>query len=146
MRNLSSSSFSREATLRAPRSVLPSSWTVIEVVWIPRGSCSYSLRMSHRRFDSAKVLARPEVEELLASAVTLAKPPLPVGGRGRLVIRSVSAKQRPRRKRERLLSCDAQATRSPPHGRRVQISAEHRRQSLILRFLDCGLRNTRTLC
>jgi hypothetical protein len=35
MRNLPSSRVSRETTLTAPRSVLPSSWTVIEVVWIP---------------------------------------------------------------------------------------------------------------
>jgi hypothetical protein len=50
------------------------------------------------RLDSAKVLARPEVEALIAAAVGMAKTPLPAGGRGALIIRSVSAKQRPRRK------------------------------------------------
>ena len=50
------------------------------------------------RLDSAAVLARPEVEALVAAAIARAKMPLPATGRGRLIIRSVSAKQRPRRK------------------------------------------------
>jgi hypothetical protein len=50
------------------------------------------------RLESAKVLARPEVEALMAAAVAQAKTPLPEKGRGSLIIRSVSAKQRPRRK------------------------------------------------
>ena len=50
------------------------------------------------RLESAKVLARPEVEALVAAAIAQAKTPLPATGRGKLVIRSVSAKQRPRRK------------------------------------------------
>ena len=50
------------------------------------------------RLESAKTLARPEVEALLAAAVAQAKTPLRATGRGELVIRSVSAKQRPRRK------------------------------------------------
>jgi hypothetical protein len=50
------------------------------------------------RLDSAKMLARPEVETLIAAAVGLAKTPLLAGGRGKVIIRSVSAKQRPRRK------------------------------------------------
>jgi len=49
------------------------------------------------RLESAAVLARPEVEALLAAAVRQAPRPLPSGGRGTVVIRSVSAKQRPRR-------------------------------------------------
>jgi hypothetical protein len=49
------------------------------------------------RLGSAKDLARPEIEALLAAAIARAKTPLPTTGRGRLVIRSVSAKQRPRR-------------------------------------------------
>jgi hypothetical protein len=49
------------------------------------------------RLASAKDLARPEIEALLAAAITRAKTPLPATGRGRLIIRSVSAKQRPRR-------------------------------------------------
>jgi hypothetical protein len=50
------------------------------------------------RLDSAKDLARPEVEALLAAAAAQAKTPLAAKGRGKLIIRSVSAKQRPRRR------------------------------------------------
>ncbi|HEV3083515.1 MAG TPA: hypothetical protein VGY66_27290, partial [Gemmataceae bacterium] len=49
------------------------------------------------RLESVDVLARPEVEALVATAVARAKTPLQASGRGRLIIRSVSAKQRPRR-------------------------------------------------
>jgi len=48
--------------------------------------------------DSADVLVRPEVEALIAAAVGQAKTPFRPGARGQLIIRSVSAKQRPRRK------------------------------------------------
>jgi hypothetical protein len=47
--------------------------------------------------DSADVLERPEVEALIAAAIARSAVPLPTDGRGKLVIRSVSAKQRPRR-------------------------------------------------
>ena len=50
------------------------------------------------RLESASVLARPEVEALVAAATAHAKTPLPATGRGKLIIRSVSAKQRPRRR------------------------------------------------
>jgi hypothetical protein len=50
------------------------------------------------RLESPAVLARPEVEALIAAAIVQSKAPLPAGGRGKLVIRSVSAKQRPRRR------------------------------------------------
>jgi hypothetical protein len=50
------------------------------------------------RLQSASELARPEVEALVAAAIKQAKTPLPTTGRGRLIVRSVSAKQRPRRK------------------------------------------------
>jgi len=49
------------------------------------------------RLESAAVLDRPEVEALIAAAIAWAKTPLPKTGRGELIIRSVSAKQRPRR-------------------------------------------------
>jgi len=49
------------------------------------------------RLESAATLAKPEVEELLRAAVAQGKVPLPTSGRGQLIIRSVSAKQRPRR-------------------------------------------------
>ncbi|MFY9688371.1 MAG: hypothetical protein WA369_07820 [Candidatus Acidiferrales bacterium] len=48
------------------------------------------------RPESAATLARPEVEALLRAAEAQGKVPLPTSGRGRLIIRSVSAKQRPR--------------------------------------------------
>jgi hypothetical protein len=51
------------------------------------------------RLTSAKILARPEVEALLAAAFSLAKAPLPAAGSGKVIVRSVSAKERPRRKR-----------------------------------------------
>ncbi len=50
------------------------------------------------RLESVDVLARPEVEALVAAAIARAKTPMRASGRGRLIIRSVSAKQRPRRK------------------------------------------------
>jgi hypothetical protein len=50
------------------------------------------------RLESAAVLARPEVEALLRAAVEQAKVPFPASGSRQLIIRSVSAKQRPRRK------------------------------------------------
>ena len=50
------------------------------------------------RVESAKKLLHPDVEALIAAAIDQAKVQLPASGRGRLIIRSVSAKQRPRRK------------------------------------------------
>ena len=50
------------------------------------------------RLESASVLARPAVRALVAAAIDQAKIPLPTSGRGKLIIRSVSAKQKPRRK------------------------------------------------
>jgi hypothetical protein len=50
------------------------------------------------RLESANVLARPEVEALIAAAVAQAKTPMPADGKRKLLIRSVSPKQRPRRK------------------------------------------------
>lgn len=50
------------------------------------------------RLDSAAILERPEVKRLFKEAEALAKVPMPVTGRGKLIIRSISAKQRPRRK------------------------------------------------
>jgi hypothetical protein len=50
------------------------------------------------RIESAATLARPEVEELVGAAVKQAERPLPASGSGKLIIRSISKKQRPRRK------------------------------------------------
>jgi hypothetical protein len=49
------------------------------------------------RLESAETLSRPEVKELMSAAVAQADPPLLATGRGQLIIRSVAAKQRPRR-------------------------------------------------
>ena len=51
------------------------------------------------RIDSPKTLTRPEVRQMLKVASERAKTPLKRTARGRLIIKSVSAKQRPRRKR-----------------------------------------------
>src|ERR1700692_2621606 len=50
------------------------------------------------RIESAATLAHPGVEKLIAAAIAQAERPLPASGRGKLVIRSISEKQRPRRK------------------------------------------------
>ncbi|MGA2371819.1 MAG: DUF1801 domain-containing protein [Candidatus Korobacteraceae bacterium] len=50
------------------------------------------------RLESAETLARPEVEALIAAAVAHNETPLPASGKSKLIIRSISAKQRPRRK------------------------------------------------
>jgi hypothetical protein len=53
------------------------------------------------RLESEEVLSRLEVDALIAAAVAQAKTPLAASGKGRLIIRSVSAKQRPRRKSDK---------------------------------------------
>jgi hypothetical protein len=50
------------------------------------------------RIESVETLTRPPVEALIAAAVAKSEVPLPATGGGKLIIRSVSAKQRPRRK------------------------------------------------
>jgi hypothetical protein len=58
-----------------------------------------SLRiLEYVRFESAEMLAYPEVETLIAVAIATNKTPLPASGRRQTIIRSISAKQRPRRK------------------------------------------------
>ena len=49
------------------------------------------------RIDSPEIFERSEVKALVAAAIAQARAPLPAAGRGKLIIRSVSAKQRPRR-------------------------------------------------
>lgn len=50
------------------------------------------------RLDSAKVLADPRVDQLISAAAAEGETPLAASGKGKLIIRSISAKQRPRRK------------------------------------------------
>jgi hypothetical protein len=54
------------------------------------------------RLPSASVLSEPAVVRLIDEAVARSEVPLPRGGRGRLIVRSISAKQRPRRKPDRV--------------------------------------------
>lgn len=51
----------------------------------------------HVVLDDVTGLDRPDIAALIVQAVARAQPPLEAGGQGRLVIKSVSAKQRPRR-------------------------------------------------
>jgi Domain of unknown function (DU1801) len=50
------------------------------------------------RLESADVLTRPEAEALIAAALAKSKVPMAPDAKGKLIIRSVSAKQKPRRK------------------------------------------------
>jgi Domain of unknown function (DU1801) len=50
------------------------------------------------RIESVGTLARPAVQDLIAAAVAQGKNPLAKSGKGKLIIRSVSKKQKPRRK------------------------------------------------
>jgi hypothetical protein len=49
------------------------------------------------RLDEVSVLDEPGVKALIDAAVKRAEPPLPARGRGYTIVKSVSAKQRPRR-------------------------------------------------
>jgi len=49
------------------------------------------------RLPSAATLAEPAVEKLIRAALAQAKTPMPSMGRGRTIVKSISAKQRPRR-------------------------------------------------
>jgi hypothetical protein len=49
------------------------------------------------RLSSPAQLDEPEIEDFIAQAITAAKPPFPPGSQPRTIIKSVSAKQRPRR-------------------------------------------------
>jgi len=49
------------------------------------------------RLPTATTLAEPAVERLIRAALAQAKTPMPETGRGRTIVKSISAKQRPRR-------------------------------------------------
>jgi hypothetical protein len=49
------------------------------------------------RLPSAATLQEPAVERLLRAALAQAKTPMPASGRRRTIVKSISAKQRPRR-------------------------------------------------
>lgn len=75
-------SFYRGATLPDPKGIL-----------LGEGKQNRFLRL-----DSAKILDRPEVEALIAAAIRQNTAPFREKGKGSLVIRSISKKQRPRTK------------------------------------------------
>jgi Domain of unknown function (DU1801) len=50
------------------------------------------------RVESASLLTHPDVEALIAAAIDRARTPLSATGRGKLIIRSIAEKQRPRRR------------------------------------------------
>ena len=56
-------------------------------------------RVRNVRLETAATFDRPEVRALIAAALERAKTPMSATGAHRLIIRSVSAKQRPRRAR-----------------------------------------------
>lgn len=61
------------------------------------GKVVRNLRLYTAGLEDAKVLDNPEVLSLINVALNRAKVPMPVRGRRKIVIRAVSARQRPRR-------------------------------------------------
>jgi hypothetical protein len=61
------------------------------------GNVVRNLRLYSSGVKDAKVLDDPEVLSLINVALNRAKVPMPAGGRCKLIIRAVAAKQRPRR-------------------------------------------------
>src|SRR5262245_2745112 len=68
------------------------------------------------RVESAAQLSHPDIESLIAEAVSQAKLTFPSRGRGKLVIRSVSAKQRPRQRSSAKTSPALKAIQKRPRG------------------------------
>ena len=61
------------------------------------GNVVRNIRLYNAGEPDAKVLDEPEVRALINIALNRARVPMPAGARRKLIIRSVSAKQRPRR-------------------------------------------------
>ena len=61
------------------------------------GNVVRNIRLYNAGEPDAKILDDPEVLELINVALNRAKVPMPSGARRKLIIRSISAKQRPRR-------------------------------------------------
>jgi hypothetical protein len=65
----------------------------------PKGILQGSGRQTRfLRLDSPAVLSRPDVRALIRAAIARSTTAMPARGKGRVIIRSVSAKQRPRRR------------------------------------------------
>jgi hypothetical protein len=73
--------FLQGASLADPRKLLKGSGKVVR----------------HLRIEEAEQLDQPAIEKLIALALKKARVPLEDNGQGQLIIRSISAKQRPRR-------------------------------------------------
>jgi len=74
--------FLKGATLKDPEGILQGSGTVNRFV----------------RLKSAATLSEPAIDALMRAAVAQSAVPFPSSGRGSTIIKSISAKQRPRRK------------------------------------------------
>ena len=61
------------------------------------GNVVRNIRLYDAGQPDAKVLDDPEVRALMNLALNRAKVPMPAGARGKLIIRAISARQRPRR-------------------------------------------------
>jgi hypothetical protein len=68
--------------------------TLLDPTGILRGSGSQNRSI---RLQAAEDLAEPEIDALVEAAVAQGETPLPARGGGYLIIKSISAKQRPRR-------------------------------------------------
>jgi hypothetical protein len=66
------------------------------------------------RLESAATLSNPRVEALLRAALKQAKTPMPKTGKGVTIIKSISAKQRPRRPAEKASSKSTKRMRPKP--------------------------------
>ena len=75
--------FLHGATLKDPKKILKGSGNQVRSI----------------RLASAEALKDPDLEALIAAAIADSDVPFPTRGRGRLIIRSVSAKQQPRQRR-----------------------------------------------
>lgn len=62
------------------------------------GNVVRNIRLYNTSESDAKVLDDPEVLDLINVALNRAKVPMPAGAKRKLIIRSISEKQRPRRK------------------------------------------------
>ena len=74
--------FNQGPTLPDPKKLLLGSGKQTRFIWV----------------ESARTLALPEVEDLMQATIDRARAPLRPSGRGKLIIKPSSAKQRPRQK------------------------------------------------
>jgi hypothetical protein len=73
-------------------------------------------RVRHVRLHEPEALDDPRIEALIAAAAERSEPPFDPGAEPRLVIKSISAKQRPRRPRAEALEASGPARMPAPPG------------------------------